>query len=70
MEKRNDTHVQTMLPEIKAMPAEGETRQDAAEQAYKIQSLQSGVAALQRPGISVYLLMYTALLQIVTVTGQ
>ena len=31
MEKRNYTHVQTLLPEIKAMLAEGKSQQEIAE---------------------------------------
>ena len=31
MKKRNDTHVQALLPEIKAMLAEGKTQREIAE---------------------------------------
>lgn len=31
MEKRNYTHIQALLPEIKAMPAEGKTQREVAE---------------------------------------
>lgn len=31
MKKRNYTHVQALLPEIKAMPAEGKTLQEVVE---------------------------------------
>ena len=31
MSKRNDTHIQVLLPEIKAMPAEGKTQREIAE---------------------------------------
>ena len=31
MEKRNYTHVQALLPEIKAMPAEGKPQREVAE---------------------------------------
>ena len=31
MEKRNYTHIQALLPEIKAMLAEGKTQREAAE---------------------------------------
>ena len=31
MEKRNYTHIQALLPEIKAMLAEGKTKRDVAE---------------------------------------
>ena len=40
MEKRNYTHVQVLLPEIKAMLAEGKTQREVAEQAYEIERLQ------------------------------
>ena len=31
MNKRNYTHIQELVPEIKAMPAEGKTQREAAE---------------------------------------
>ena len=40
MSKRNYTHIQALLPEIKAMLAEGKTQREVAEQAYEIHRLQ------------------------------
>ena len=47
MGKRNYTHVQALLPEIKAMPAEGKTQREVAEY-YGSQNKRVGKRLLER----------------------